>query len=285
LPIAGAKRRAQGYTVGAGSRSGANRQRRSGFDRPRGRLHLVQSVAFLSCADHDARLLLAAAEPDWARPVPHCPEWDAAELVRHTGGILGWITAVVTSGERVSRRDLPTAPEGLNELGPWYLASLARTLDVLSAADPAAEMWTFSPTGDRTTGWWCRRLAIEVAIHRWDIEHAVALAGGDAPQPIDGDAAAAGIEEFFLEFLPRLLGQDGVSGIAGTLHLQASEDPASWWVDLDEGGALLAESAEAGTTIRGTRSDLLLWLMNRGPLDSLETSGDIDTSSWSQLRL
>ena len=31
---------------------------------------------------------------------------------------------------------------------------------------------------------------------------------------------------------------------------------------------------QADTTIRGTRSDLLLWLQNRGPLETLEVSGD-----------
>ncbi|HWD24354.1 MAG TPA: maleylpyruvate isomerase N-terminal domain-containing protein, partial [Acidimicrobiales bacterium] len=63
----------------------------------------MESVSFLPSADCDARALLTAAEGDWTRPVPHCPGWDAAELVRHTGGILQWMAAVVTAQERVNR--------------------------------------------------------------------------------------------------------------------------------------------------------------------------------------
>jgi hypothetical protein len=48
-------------------------------------------------------------------------------------------------------------------------------------------------------GWWRRRLAVEVAIHRWDIEHAGA--GGPAPRPPDAAVAAAGVEEFVTDLL------------------------------------------------------------------------------------
>ena len=38
--------------------------------------------------------------------------------------------------------------------------------------------------------------------------------------------------------------------------------------------------------VRGTRSDILLWLMNRGPWDSLELIGDRGIlDSWARLRL
>jgi uncharacterized protein (TIGR03083 family) len=245
----------------------------------------MEPDALLMCADRDARSLLAAAKADWPLPVPDCPGWNAEELVRHTGGILAWIAAVVTSGARVSRRDLPPPPERADELTPWYLASLARTIAVLTAADPAAETWTFSPTGDRSTTWWCRRLAVEVAIHRWDIEQAVALGGGAAPMPIDGEVAAAGIEEFLVEFLPGLLAQEGVDGFAGTLHLHATDGPTEWFIDLDADGTALAKHARADCAIRATRSELLLWLTNRGPLDSLEVIGSPETpNNWRQLR-
>jgi hypothetical protein len=39
----------------------------------------------------DGRDLLAAAETDWLRPIPHCPGWNAADLVGHMGAILSWI--------------------------------------------------------------------------------------------------------------------------------------------------------------------------------------------------
>jgi uncharacterized protein (TIGR03083 family) len=249
----------------------------------------VEPTELLHSADKDARALLVAAETRWDRPVPHCPDWDAAGLVRHMGGLFPWMAAIVTTGERVSRRSLePGPPENADGLPAWYLAGLSRAIEVLGSADPEAPAWTFSRVGDQRVGWWCRRLAVEVAVHRWDAEHAVADEdqGGAAPQSIDGDVAAVGVEEFVTEFLPGLLAQEDLDGFTGILHLAALDGPAEWLINLDDDGAATeaGAGAEAGTTIRGTRSDLLLWLNNRGPLESLEVAGDQKIlDRWGQL--
>jgi hypothetical protein len=95
---------------------------------------------------------------------------------------------------------------------------------------------------------------------------------------------AAGIEEFVVEFIPGLLAREGVEGLGGTLHLHATDGPLEWWIDLDA-RSCPPEHAKADTAVRGTRSDLLLWLNNRGPLDSLEVLGDGEiTDRWNQLR-
>ncbi len=239
----------------------------------------------LSTASDDGRALLAAAAGGWDRPVPHCPAWDAAGLVHHTGGIFEWMAAVVGSRERVSRRALDPAPQDVAVLSSWYLAALDEAVDVLGSAEPGSDTWTFSATGDRRVGWWRRRLAVEVAIHRYDAEHAASLPGGQSPAPIDGDVAAAGVEEFVVEFLPGLLGGDGIEGLAGTLHLHATDRPLEWWVDLDDAGAARPEHAQAGAAVRASRSDLLLWLTNRAPLDPLDVIGNREIAErWSQLQ-
>jgi uncharacterized protein (TIGR03083 family) len=251
----------------------------------------VEPKDLLQVADKDGKALLVAAQTRWDRPVPHCPDWDAAGLVRHTGSIFGWMAAIVTTGERVSRRTLePAPPEEPHGLPAWYGAALSRAILVLGSADPEAATWTFSRTGDQRAGWWCRRLADEVAVHRWDAEHAVADEdqGGAAAQPIDGAVAAAGIEEFLVEFLPGLLAQEDLEGFTGTLRLAAVDAPGEWWIDLDDDGKTVpapgGDAGEADTTIRGTRSDLLLWLNNRGPLKTLEVSGsDKILDRWGQL--
>jgi uncharacterized protein (TIGR03083 family) len=255
-----------------------------GPDRHRARLARVETSTLLCAADDDARALLTAAQTDWGRPVPHCPDWDAASLVRHTAGIFLWMTAIVASGERVPRRTLDTAPEEDAALASWYLGCLDRTLAALGDPDPDAATWTFSSTGDRRVHWWCRRLAVEVAIHRWDAQHAMAhgCAGLD---PVNGDVATAGIEEFVIEFLPGLLAQEDVEGLDGTLHLQAADRPAEWWIDLDAHSSVVPPPAKADTAVRGTRSDLLLWLTNRGPLDAIEVSGNREIPvHWHRLR-
>ncbi len=226
-----------------------------------------------------------AAESDWGRPVPHCPAWDAAGLVGHMGGILQWMAAVVSSGDRVSRRTLPPPPDEPTDLPVWYSTCLEETLAVLGSADPDTETWTFSTIGNRRVAWWHRRLAVELAIHRWDIQHAVALDGGAPPPHLDGSVASAGVEEFLTEFLPGLLAQDGVEGLAGTLHLHVLDGSADWWIDLDADGSALPAGITAATTVSGGQSGLLLWLTNRRSLDTLEVTGNRQIADrWDQLQ-
>jgi uncharacterized protein (TIGR03083 family) len=245
----------------------------------------MEPSSLLSVAGDDGRALVVAAETDWGRRVPHCPAWDAAGLVGHTGGILQWMAAVVTSGERVSRRTLPPPPEEPGDLSAWYRKRLEETLAVLGSADLDAETWTFSTIGNRRVAWWHRRVAVEVAIHRWDIQHAVALDGGAPPRPLDGLVASTGVEEFVSEFLPGLLAQDGAEGLGGTLHLHATDGSVDWWIDLDAAGSVLPWGVTADMVVAGTRSDLLLWLTNRGPLGTLEVAGNRTVADrWDRLQ-
>jgi hypothetical protein len=201
------------------------------------------------------------------------------------GGILVWMAAVVTSGERVSRRSLDPEPHDPADLPSWYLDSLDRTLDALGSARPDAEVWTFSSTGDHRAAWWNRRLAVEVAIHRWDAQDAVAAGGGRSPDPLDGDVAAAGIEDFMIEFLPGMLAQQATEEFGGTLHLHATDGPAEWWIDLQAATPAVPGHVKADTALRGTRSDLLLWLTNRRSADVLEVFGQTEVAvSWTRLR-
>ena len=235
----------------------------------------------------DGRDLLASAERDWLRPVPHCPGWNAADLVGHTGAILGWIAKIIATGERVAGRDRETPPAGRAALASWYSARLDCTLDVLTATPADSPAWTFSSRGERRAGWWRRRLAVELAIHRWDAQHAAGLGSAAPARPLDAAVAAAGIEEFLTEFLPGLLAQPEVGGLTGTLHLHATDGPSQWRVDLDAHAeaAAVPGHARTDTAVRGTQSDLLLWLTNRGPVPGIEVLGRQDVAArWAQLR-
>jgi hypothetical protein len=248
-------------------------------------LSAMEPGALLDCAEADAHSLLAAASTRWDAAVPHCPGWDAAELVRHQGNIFTWMATVVTGRQRVSRRDLDPGPADSAELPGWYLGTLDHALGVLRSADPQSVTWTFSSTSDQRVAWWDRRLAVEVAIHRFDAEHTIEADGGPRPAPMNGDVSAAGIEEFLTEFLPGLLAQAASEELKGTLHLHATDGPVEWWIDLDAGGAAMPQHAKADTAIRGTRSDLLLWLTNRCASESLEILGQPEIADrWQQLR-
>ena len=91
--------------------------------------------------------------------------------------------------------------------------------------------------------------------------------------------AAAGVEEFVLEFLPGLLTQVGFDTLSGTLHLHGTDGPTEWWIDLNHDGLARREHARPDTALRGTRSDLLLWLTNRQPPKLSPCSGSAESSS------
>lgn len=246
---------------------------------------MVNGGEFMDAVVLDGRALIEAAESNWSRPVPDCPEWDAAGLVRHTGGILAWMAAIVDTGDRVSFRALPPAPPLDSELAEWFVDNLDHTVTALREADPEAHVWTFSSLGDQRVSWWRRRLAVEMAIHRWDAQYAVAAEGGSASTaaeggaaPIRADVASAGIDEFVTEFLPGLLAQPIADRPSGTLRLQATDVVSDRCLDLDEAGAEASGGGDADTTVRGTASDLLLWLTNR-------TTAAIDAlDGWAQFK-
>src|SRR5260370_5684223 len=167
------------------------------------------------------------------------------------GSILIWMAAVLISRERVSRRPLGPGPQEPAELPRWSLACLDGTLGVLGSADPDSQTWTFSSIGDRRVAWWNRRLAVEVAIHRWDAQHAVATDSGPSPDPLDGEVAAAGIEEFMIEFLPGILAQEAIEELSGTLHLHATDGPTEWWIDINTAAPAVSGDVNADTAIRG----------------------------------
>jgi uncharacterized protein (TIGR03083 family) len=244
----------------------------------------VNDLALMNVTELDASDLLSAAASNWAWPVPHCPEWKTADLVRHTGGIFSWIASIVAAGERVSRRALPPAPTVLDALPFWYTGNLDEVLHELRRADPEAKVWTFSSRGDHRMAWWRRRLAVEVAIHRWDAEHAVSEHGGPAPRPLDGNVAAAGIDEFVTEFLPGLLGQHQIDPPRGMLHIQAIDGPTDIWVDLDAHGELSGYHSPADTYLHGTSSDVLLWMTNRRPAALEAVGASTLLTAWRQLR-
>jgi uncharacterized protein (TIGR03083 family) len=244
----------------------------------------------LASAAEDGRDLLTAARGDWDRRIPDCPAWNAAELVGHMGAILGWMAVIVTTGQAVARRDREPPPADRSALPAWYEGHLARTLAILGDADPDATCWTFSSQGDHRAGWWQRRLAVEIAIHRWDAQYAASGPGRPA-RALDELVAAAGIGEFVTEFLPGLLGSADPQvreSLSGTLQLEPAGQrggPGPWRVSLNTGTLANAVGAPGGTMIRGSCSDLLLWLTNRHPSPGPEILGGTDVvTAWLQLR-
>jgi len=213
--------------------------------------------------------------PDVA--VPSCPGWTVADLVEHLTSLLCWVRESVARGvttkpdKRVTpvpRPDWPDALDGLRR-------ELTGTIETLDALDPEFPAWTW-PAQAKKAGFWQRRMAHEVSVHRWDAE----LAAG-RPTPIETKLAADGVNEVLDTWLPAGR-RKGSTDMHGVVHLVATDASYEWFVRLRGAGVALLDTGtildtddhhpRAGAT--GTASELLLTLMGRRQPDVLLVTGD-----------
>ncbi|MBB4853452.1 uncharacterized protein (TIGR03083 family) [Mycobacteroides chelonae] len=206
------------------------------------------------------------------RDVPSCPGWTARDLVAHLGGVHRWAVGVVV-GQKVPYQDVDAeAPADQAVLG-WYSGYADNLVETLTSTDLDAP--TKSPFGERPVRFWYRRQANEVAVHRWDIEHAYRR--WDA-EPIDTALAADGIGEWSELFTPRRIGRDGGTpeDLQGARVLLNANDGGGAWLlraDADSIG-IVDDDATPDATITASTSDLLLALWHRVPLSRLTVDGD-----------
>ena len=214
---------------------------------------------------------VAGTAPD--TPVPTCPGWTVARVAVHTGRIHRWVAdalAAPTGGE------VPPAPRPApgTDLGLW----LAEGGDLLTAAFAAAgpEGSVRAPGWERSATWWQRRTCHETVVHAWDVEAAVG-----APTAIDGPLAVDGIDEVIAVLLPAAVDLDAF-GDAGTLHLHATDeglDGGEWLVAVGPGGVRSERRhAKGDVAVRGSATDLLLWVWGRVPTTALDVVGDVSVA-------
>lgn len=213
-------------------------------------------------------------------PVPSCPGWTVERLVGHLGRVHTWAAGHLEAGPD-SEGDIgtgPRPPEG-PEVLPWYRDALDKLLAALDRLDAAAPARTF--VGTRTTSWWTRRQAHELAVHRWDAQHAVQL-GDEAP--IAGALAADGIDEWLEVFVPRWLArrEDPIEPelVGATLHIHCTDEglaegTGEWLLRVTTDGCDVERShAKGDAALRGPASDLLLAVWHRVPLSEVDVVGD-----------
>jgi uncharacterized protein (TIGR03083 family) len=224
--------------------------------------------------DVEGAALAGLAEAGWERPVPTTPGWDVGALLVHVSGAQRWATANLIAGERVRLSQMGRPPEGRDAQLAGYREGLTALLDATETIDPETPVWTFAASGERRSAWWVRRMAQEATVHRWDAAAALALAGGAPPVAPGPRLAAAGIDEYLLDYLPRVP-PETTAGWKGTLHLHATDADGEWLLDLgDLTQPVRREHAKADTAVRGPAADLLLWLWNRQAPTGLEAFGD-----------
>ena len=223
--------------------------------------------------DESARLATAYRGADPATPVPSCPGWTLAKLVKHTGSAQAWARTIAErhSMEPVDPRTIDLGlPDDETEYGNWFAAGAQKLVDVLGALDPGVPLWSWA--GDDRAAFWSRRMAHETAVHRWDAQHAT----GGALDPIDAPLAVDGIDERF-DNLPATAARSGITptGNGETIHLHATDCDGEWLAHLVPDGLEWSHGHGKGdVAARGSASDLLLMVYGRVPAHAVEVFGD-----------
>ena len=223
------------------------------------------------------RVAITAA-PSLDLPVPTCPGWRLSDLVQHIGeGRRLWAATVAAGPDATSRTPAQgdaVAPQEREAVLAWLAASTQLLLAALREAGPDQGCftgWGYTQT-PHTAGGVARQQVQEIAVHTYDAELTV---GEPASLPVE--VALDGVEEnlFISSFTTSAWPHQPTA-----FDLHATEG-RSWRLTVDGDGARttrLPATGEdpdaAGLSIRGTASDLVLWLYNRISVDSLQLDGD-----------
>ncbi|MEV7176510.1 maleylpyruvate isomerase family mycothiol-dependent enzyme [Kitasatospora sp. NPDC093679] len=232
-------------------------------------------------AAETARFAAALDGADFATPVPSCPGWTLADLVRHAGSVHRWFSVLLHGRiqEPPRSRDVDLQlPAGDDGWADWLAGSAAVAADAFRATDPDAPMWAWG--ADRHARFWARRMLFETLVHRVDAE----LALGVRPE-VDRTLAADGVDEFLTNLPFAGLFAPGVAELRAddrTIRFRATDGDESWLVRLRPDGFGLDPaddgSAPADATVRGAAADLLLLVYGRPSLgaDAVAREGDAE---------
>lgn len=229
-------------------------------------------------ADEGVRLATAAGRVDWDTPVPRT-DWNVRDLLTHVGGVHRWAGDVVRTGatalDTAAGRNVGRGP-GDDDLFDWFVAGHAALVSALGSAPPDLAAATFLPAPS-PLHFWARRQAHETAIHRADADAARGQLASYAP-----GFAQDGIDELLRGFAAR---KSMTIDRQATILLDVTDGP-SWLVSLggeqiradrmdDRARADFDGADVARADVRGSSSDLYLWLWNRDSQVVLSGSQDV----------
>ncbi|MFD7628888.1 maleylpyruvate isomerase family mycothiol-dependent enzyme [Streptomyces sp. NPDC059851] len=226
-----------------------------------------------------------AAAPSLDAQVPTCPGWTLFDLVKHLGGGDRFWAAIVGAGpadappaEAAAARAALEVPREREVLLAWLAASTQLLLSALREAGPDAGCWAWwsALQTPRTSGGVARHRVQESAVHTYDAQLAAR-----APQPLPAEVALDGVEEFLFTC---------VATPSAWPHKPTAFDfhtaeGRSWRLTVDGDGARSTripappaatgeDSDSTGASTHGTASELVLYLYDRIPADSLHVDGD-----------
>jgi uncharacterized protein (TIGR03083 family) len=217
------------------------------------------------------RFIKAAHTAGLDATVPTCPDWKVSDLAVHQGRVLRWMSALVENQSRefIHPETLGDPEEDENPL-VWLRVNAELAFEVFVDADPEAMVWNWFDNRPAPARFWFRRMAHEMVIHRADAEAAAGMETLVEP----AELAADGIDEF-LQFLPARSKDPSFATPKGSYHFHTTDVSGEWVVNFHATGvAVRREHAKADVAVRGTASDLELFLYNRSGPERLEVFGE-----------
>jgi hypothetical protein len=240
----------------------------------------MERSRLLQCLAADYLRLRTVAATRLTAPVPSCPGWTAADLVRHVGEVYLHKATVM----RLSAWPDPWPAESTAAEEPIALLDrgYGELTDQFSRRGDADHALTWHKP-DQTVKFWIRRMAQESVIHRIDAE----LALHTDIAPIPEDLAVDGVDEVLRlfvgygsrvwqdEFAPLL---SGVQGRTVRVQLDGGGAPGSaaaagpsWLIRAEPGGvtvsspetAAVAAASSADAVVSGPAVAVLRWLWAR----------------------
>ncbi|WP_406326645.1 maleylpyruvate isomerase family mycothiol-dependent enzyme [Streptomyces sp. NBC_00203] len=225
-----------------------------------------------SVAAETAAFVAAVQGADPTTPVPSCPGWNLADLVKHTGSVQRWFAVLLRKEiqQPPTSRDvdlqLPPRPEDYPD---WLAASAVEAAGAFAATAPDTPMWAWG--ADQHARFWARRMLYETLVHRVDAE----LALGRRPM-VDRALAVDGVDEFlvnlpFAAFFAPNTAQ--LRGTGQTIRFRCIDGEGDWLVRLQPDRFGIAtdgpgRETAVDATLRGAAADLLLLLYGRlDPMD------------------
>lgn len=227
-----------------------------------------------------------AAAPGLDVQVPTCPEWTLFDLVQHLGGgRRSWADTIAAGPDAAGRvrsasHAAPAGPQEREALLAWLAASTQQLVDALREAGPERGCWTWwgGSQSPPTCGAVARHQLQEISVHTYDAQLTVG-----APQPLPAEVALDGAEDF----LSTCCATPSAWPHEPTAFDFHAAEGRSWRLTVDGDGArytripapgstpAAGETLEpAGACVHGTASELVLFMYDRIPLDSLRVEGD-----------
>lgn len=233
---------------------------------------------YFALIDADTERMLELASRGLSEPVPSCPGWTVADVVSHTGYVYVHKVRVMADGAWPEQ----WPPTTYDDLEPIEFLRLAKDelFEEFSRHDPGEQTATFG--ADTTIMFWARRMALEIAVHRYDCE----LAHDDGCAVAE-DLALDGIDELLKVFLAG----DYLDPANPTEHpvdaaVAVLAAGRRWVADVHDKSITVSDGpGDSIATVSGSPADVFLWMWGRRDDAAVTFDGDARAISEFRQRL